>query len=111
VRETDGTIRLADIVMNAPDERLTGSGQIAFVKDLSLQARPLSMDLQLWVRGPVVKRMSGAGLLSSKKDDRGYTALSQPIHLGGTMGRMDRSQWHDLLLKVVKDSEIQKKNP
>jgi hypothetical protein len=100
-RGSDGTIRLADIAMAAGDERLTGSGQITCVKDISLRARPLSVDLQFWGRGRIAKRLSKVGLLSTQKDGLGYTMLNQPIHLGGTLEHIDNSQWHKLLVKAA----------
>jgi hypothetical protein len=45
--------------------------------------------------------LSTAGLLSSRKDESGYTMLSQPIHFGGTLEKIDKSQWHDLLVKAA----------
>jgi hypothetical protein len=112
IRGSDGTIRLADIAMTAGDERLTGSGQIACVKDLSLRARPLSVDLQFWGRNRIAKRLSKVGLLSTQKDDLGYTMLNQPIHLGGTLEHIDKSQWHKLLVKAAaQNPDVPKKGP
>jgi hypothetical protein len=101
VREADRTIRLIDIAMTAGDERVTGSGQITYVKGLSLRAQPLSVDLQFGARGQIAKLLSAAGLLSAKKDDLGYTLLNQPIVLGGTLEHIDKSRWHDLLVKAA----------
>jgi hypothetical protein len=101
VRGPDGTIHLVDISMTAPDEHLTGSGQIACLGGLSLSAQPLSLDLQFGARGRVAKLLTTAGLLTSKKDDLVYTMLNQSIHFGGTADHIDSSQWHDLLLKAA----------
>jgi hypothetical protein len=110
VREPDGAIRLEDIAMTAGDERLTGSGQISFAKDLSLRARPLSLDLQFWGRNRIAKRLGKVGLLSTQKDDAGYTLLNQPVHFGGTLEHIDNSQWHKLLVKAATPpSEVPKK--
>jgi len=87
--------------MTAPDERLTGSGQITFVKGLSLRAQPFSVDLQFWAHGGIAKLLSSAGLLSTRKDELGYALLNQPIHLGGTLEHIDKSRWHDLLVKAA----------
>jgi hypothetical protein len=101
IRGTDHTIRLVNIAMTAPDKRLTGSGQVTYVKGLSLRAQPLSVDLQLWARGRIAKLLSTAGLLSAQKDDLGYALLSEPIHLGGTLEHIDKSRWHELLVKAA----------
>jgi len=101
IRGSDRTIHLVEMAMNAPDERVTGSGQITYVKGLSLSARPLSVELQFGARGRIAELLKVAGLLSSHKDDLGYTMLNQPIHFGGTLEHIDASQWHDLLAKAA----------
>ena len=101
VRGADRTIRLVDIAMIAGDERVTGSGQIAYVPGLSLRAQPLSVNLQFGARGRMAKLLSAAGLLSSRKDADGYLLLSEPIVFGGTLEHVDRSQWHNLLVKAA----------
>lgn len=101
-RGADGTIRLADIAMTAGDERITGSGQIGHVDGRALRAQPLSVDLQFWARGRIAKLLSAAGLLSDRKDGLGYAALNQPIHLRGTLEKIDTSQWHEVLVKAAK---------
>jgi hypothetical protein len=112
IRGPDGAIRLEDIAMTAGDERLTGSGQISFAKDLSLRARPLSVDLQFWGRNRISKRLAKIGLLSAQKDDAGYTLLNQPVHFGGTLEHIDNSQWHKLLVKAATPPpEVPKKGP
>lgn len=97
IREPDRTIKLVEIAMTSPEECLTGSGQITYVKDLRLSARPLSLDLKFGVRGAPADLPSTAGLLSSEKDSSGYTMLNQPVRFGGTVEHIDSSQWHDLL--------------
>ncbi len=99
VQESDGTIRLADIVMVAGDVRMTGSGQIGHVEGRAIRAQPLSVDLQFWVKGRMAKLMAAAGLLSDRKDDHGYTALKEPILLRGTLEKIDTSQWHAVMVK------------
>jgi hypothetical protein len=101
VRGADHTIRLVDLAMIAGDERVTGSGQITYVQGLPLHARPLRVDLQFGARGQIAKLFSAAGLLSTRKDDLGYTLLSQPIVFGGTLEHIDNRQWHELLVKAA----------
>jgi hypothetical protein len=56
--------------------------------------------------------LSTAGLLSADKDGLGYTRLIQPIHFGGTLEHIDRSQWHNLLVKAATPKPVEpKKNP
>ena len=112
VRGTDRTIHLVDLAMTAKGERLTGTGQIGYVNGLPLRAQPFSADLQFWGHGRIARRLAAAGLLSTEKDDRGYTKLNQPIHLGGTLEHIDKSQWHDLLVKAAeRDAAPAKKSP
>jgi hypothetical protein len=101
IRESDGSIRLTEIALTAPDERLTGSGRIAFAEGLPLQARPLSLELRFGAHGKIAELLSAAGLLSSQKDNVGFMMLSQPIHFGGTLVKLDGSEWHDLLVKAA----------
>lgn len=98
---TDRTIRLVNVAMTASDQRLTGSGQIGFVKGLTLRAQPLIVDLQFWVRGQTAKLLSSTGLLSAQKDDAGYTMIREPVRLSGTVGHIDISKWHELLVKAA----------
>jgi hypothetical protein len=100
-READGSIRIAELSMTAPSERLTGSGRITGVKGVSVSVQPLSLDLQFSARGKVAELLSTAGLLSAQKDNLGYTPLSQPVHFGGTLEHIDNAPWHDLLVKAA----------
>ncbi|HWA86270.1 MAG TPA: hypothetical protein VG710_08620 [Opitutus sp.] len=101
-READGTIRLATIDLTAPDEHVTASGAIAPAGNAPLRSRPLSVDLIFGVRGAPAKSLARAGLLSAKKDELGYTLLEHPVHFGGTLERIDRSAWVDLLLAAAR---------
>lgn len=101
IRRGDGSIQISDIVMTAPNERLTGSGQIRYVGGLSLPAQPLSLELLVSARGPVAELLSNTGLLSAQKDKLGYTPLNQTVHFGGTLGHIDDGPWHDLLVKAA----------
>ena len=91
-------------MMIAGDMRLTGSGQITYVKGLPLRARPLRLDLQFGVRGLTARAFSAAGLLSARKDDLGFTLLNQPVVFGGTLEHIDNRQWHELLVQAARRS-------
>ena len=65
---SDGAIRLVQLAMTAPEECLTGSGQISSVAGLTLDAQPLSVDLQFGARGAIAELLQTAGLLSPVKD-------------------------------------------
>ena len=97
----DQTIHLREIAMTGREVRATGSGQIAYVKGWSFPVEPLSVDLQLSVSGKLTGLLATAGLLSDRKDEKGYTLLNQTVHIGGTMQHLDESQWHDLLARAA----------
>jgi hypothetical protein len=108
----DRTIHLTNLAITAPEERVTGSGEINYVEGLPLRQRPLSLDLVLSVRGDTGNLLSNAGLLSETKDDLGYKALVQPLHFGGTLAHLDASQWHELLVKAAtRRPDAEKKAP
>jgi hypothetical protein len=101
VRGGDGTIRLSAIEVKARDEHLTGTGTVSYESGTPLFREPLSVDLQLGVRGRAADLLSKAGLLSPSKDALGYALLSGPIHLGGTLERIDTGAWHQLLVEAA----------
>jgi hypothetical protein len=108
-RGSDHTIHLVEIAMTGRDVRITGSGQIDFVKGWSFPVEPLSVELQLGVRGKLAPLLATAGLLSSRKDEQGYTMLNQPVRFGGTLQHIDDTQWHDLLAKAAAPKPDDKK--
>ena len=110
IRGPDRTIHLVEIAMTGRDVRVTGSGQIDFIEGWTFPVEPLSVELQLGVRGKPAQLLATAGLLASRKDAQGYTMLNQPIHFGGTMQHLDESQWHDLLAKAAVPQPDEKKN-
>jgi hypothetical protein len=101
IRGSDLTLHLVELSLIAPEERLTGTGQIAYDPNLRLAAQPLSLDFQLGVRGQMAELLGPVGLLKDERDDLGYTRMVQPIHLGGTLGQIDESQWKDLLVQAA----------
>ena len=101
IRRADGTIRLVDIEMTAPEEHLKGSGQIDNVMGLPITQEPLSVELRLGARGRPAELLSQAGLLSPAKDGLGYALLNESIRFGGTLEHIDESQWNALLVKAA----------
>jgi hypothetical protein len=97
----DGVIRVDELEMVSPEVRLRGTGQIAGTKGLSLADQALSLDLQLGAQGKTAELLAKAGLLAAGKDELGYSAFTQTIHFGGTLGRIDAGQWSDLLVKAA----------
>ena len=93
-------IRVTQIAVLAPEERLAGTGLITHVDGLALGDQPLSLDLTLGVRGRITHFMDVVGLLGDTQDDLGYTGLYQTIHLGGTLRNIDQSQWKEMLTQA-----------
>ena len=106
---TDGALHLTGIEMDCPDERLRGSGEIAPAAALAFSKRPLSLDLELSVKGHPAELLSKAGLLSPKKDESGFAPLNEHVRLGGTLEQIDSGPWHDLLAKAVSEATPKKK--
>ena len=98
---TDGALHLNGIEMDCPEERLRGSGEIAPAAAVPFSKRPLSLDLELSVKGHPAELLSKAGLLSQKKDAAGFAPLKEHVKLGGTLEQIDTGGWHDLLAKAV----------
>lgn len=99
VREADRSVRIENLAVVADGQRATGSGTIAYVPGKPLRDRPLHLHVQYGVRDWYAKLMAAAGLLSSRKDDHGYTLLKEPIAISGTLAHPDNRQWHELLVK------------
>jgi hypothetical protein len=100
-RTADGPLRLTAIAITTPNEHLSGSGEIGHLPGRPLRAQPLSLDLILGFKGRSAQLLTTAGLLSTEKNEQGYAVLRQPIHLGGSLEKIDSSAWRDLLLKAA----------
>jgi len=98
---SDGALHLTGIEMDCPEERLRGSGEIAPEAAVPFSKRPLSLDLELSVKGHPAELLSKAGLLSQKKDGAGFAPLKEHVKLGGTLEQIDTGAWHDLLAHAV----------
>jgi len=99
-RGDDLDFHVTEITVISPEERLTGTGRITFAEGVPVGDQALSLDLELGVRGRIVKFMDAVGLLGDTQDDLGYTRLYQTIHLGGTLRNIDQSQWKDMLVQA-----------
>jgi hypothetical protein len=109
VRESDGTLDLVSIEMVSPDVRLAGTGRVGRMEGLPLSEQLFTLNLQLGARGATAKLLSTAGLLSDRKDERGYALLNQPVRLGGTLEHLDNHAWREVLSKAaVPDSPAKK---
>jgi len=99
-RGADLNIRITEFTLLAPDERVTGTGRITYEEGVPIRAQPLTIDLDLGVQGRLGKILAIVGMLREGQDELGYTQLYQPIHLGGTLQRIDQSQWREMLIQA-----------
>ncbi len=99
-RGPDRDLRFTEITLLAPEERLSGKGAITHAEGTPIRDQPLSIDLDMGVRGKLGKLMDVVGMLRDGQDELGYTQLYQPIHLGGTLRNIDHSQWKEMLAQA-----------
>jgi hypothetical protein len=99
-RGEDLDIHVTQITVISPEERLTGTARITYAAAVPIRDQSFSADMELGVRGRVVKFMDLVGLLGETQDDLGYTRLYQPIHLGGTLASIDQTQWKAMLVQA-----------
>jgi hypothetical protein len=92
-------VDISSFSLIAPELRLSGTGRIAFAPGVGVLAQAFSFDGQLGARGRLADLMGGLGLLGAEKDDLGYTRMTDPFHLGGSLDAIDASSWRDQLLK------------
>jgi hypothetical protein len=98
-RGGDLDIHCTEFALIAPEIRLRGTGRITHVADTAIVDQPLVFDGQLGARGSLADALNGIGLLGDEKDDLGYTRMTPPFHLGGTLNAVDESQWEETLVK------------
>jgi hypothetical protein len=92
-------LRCTEFALIAPELRLSGTGLIAHLKDVPIADQPLTFDGELSARGGLATSLNSLGLLGDQRDDLGYTKMSQPFHLGGTLSDPDGTQWEETLIK------------
>jgi hypothetical protein len=93
-------VKFTEISLLAPEQRITGTGTVTYAAGVSIGGQPLSVDLDLGVRGHTGDVLGALGMLKDGSDDLGYSQLYQPIHLGGTLGDIDQSQWREMLVRA-----------
>lgn len=109
-RGSDGALHVDQLTMIAPDEHLTATGEVSYVKGAPLTKEPLSLVMQFGVKGQTADLLAGSGLLSANKDGLGYTLFEKPIRLSGSLEHLDVTEWHDLLYgAALRTAEPKKK--
>jgi hypothetical protein len=100
-RGPDGAIELASIDMEAPDEYIRGTGRISYANGVPLLHRGLDLDLEVGVRGRVAELAATAGLAAPAKDKKAFVPFKQPVRFGGTLAKIDGSEWQQRLVKAA----------
>ena len=100
-RDAGLNLRMTEFALISPEIRLAGTGQITHQDGIPLRGQPLELTVILGARGHLAELMNDVGLLNGRQDDLGYTGLTSPVHLGGTLTDLDETQWKDLLIKAA----------
>lgn len=100
-RATDGSIHVSNIDLVGTDEHISGTADIAAPDQQSLVRSSLSAELKMAVRGETAGLLAATGLLSTDKDEAGFTVFKNPFHVGGTLQKVDVTAWHDLLFAAA----------
>ncbi len=103
IREGDGTIRIPDFDLVAPNLHLTGSGEISRGNGVVvIGERPVSLEMRYGAQGRIAELMEKAGLLAGKKDAAGYRWVEGTFHAGGTLKQLDQPDWRAKLVEAAK---------
>jgi hypothetical protein len=98
-RGADLDIRCTEFALIAPELRVSGAGRIAYLPNLRIADQPLTFAGELGARGKLAEALNSVGLLGEQKDDLGYTKMTEPFNLGGTLNALDETQWEETLVK------------
>lgn len=109
-RSMDRTIDVEEFRMESPTLIVVGSGRLAAAGEASFQDQPLSGDLSFFVAGRAADYVEKGGLAApGNKDEKGFVALQGPIHFGGTLRKLDKTDWQNLLAKAAEPKSDDKK--
>jgi uncharacterized protein involved in outer membrane biogenesis len=90
-------IDLRDFSIEAPQLRVTATGNLAVGPQQPLLESPLALSTLVAARGDVAIVFDGMGLLVDKPDAAGYRDLTRRVDIGGTAAEPDASAFWDLL--------------
>ena len=99
----DDTFRttVKEFTLISPEFRLTGRGHAAWVPGRPPLDDVVTMELQLRARGRAAELMKYLGVLEPKPDDLGYAACTIPIRIGGTLARLDATDFSNRLVALA----------
>jgi len=96
-RGADLNLNLASLEFISPEMCLAGHGTIQHQKGVSIADQPLHVEMQLAGKDHLAFLLGKTNLLGGQQDDKGYSLMSSPFVIGGTLARPDSSQ----LWKIV----------
>ncbi len=96
-RGPDLNLKLTQLDFISPDKHLTGTGTISHEAGIPIADQPLRLQLQLAAKDPLAVPLNRLGLLSGNQDSQGYTTMSSPFTITGTLAKPNSSQ----LWKIV----------
>jgi hypothetical protein len=92
---------LRDCTLISPEIRLVGGGRVTYAEGVPLLKQALAAAFKLGARGRTADVFRLAGLLGTHPDDLGYFAFTEPLKIGGTLGRPDTTELQAALLKDI----------
>jgi hypothetical protein len=90
---------LQDFTLISPDVRLSGVGKLVYAEGKPLLDQALDAQIAFGARGKLGQLLGQVKMLKAEKDNLGYSVLSAPIKIGGTLASPDNS---DLRAKIEK---------
>lgn len=102
--QPDGSYVISRIDGATDELKVTGTGRIGGKSTDPLGKRPLALELRVALRGHLAALLAKGGVITPSKDKQAYVPIPHVVHLGGTVGQIDATQWHDLLAAAIKRS-------
>jgi hypothetical protein len=91
-RGADLNLKLTALEFLSAATHITGTGSIEHQPGVALDLQPLHVEVQLAGKDQMATLLNKAGLLGAAKDDKGYSLMSQPFVVTGTLAKPDSSQ-------------------
>jgi len=91
-RSEDLNLKLTKLEFLSPETHLTGSGSITYQKGVEIVRQPLHVELQLAGKTHMATILRRLYLLDAKQDAKGYTLMTSPFVLNGSIAKPDSSQ-------------------
>lgn len=100
-RSSNLDYRLSDLAMISPTLRLQGAGGITYQPGVSVWRQPLLVELSLSARDATAENLKKLKLLRSETDSLGYSPITKPIKLDGSLIDVGTSELQSLVTKAL----------